>query len=173
MLKKSLVYILFTVLIALSSSCGSVSENGATSLFQTAMVSFTATTVNTTSTVTAKPNADDSATAATLAVTVTPYTGITPSSFTVRDLKYTYTQTTGGTAIIIVNGLNFDTSLKYSPILASGDIKDKLIDHGFIPGITAADQPWVFTVQATYTVVEDSSGKSKSYSVPLGTIRFI
>lgn len=169
MLKKLIILLVVSIQIFLTASCGSVSSDGATSLFQTASVSFTATTVdNVSSTVTAKPNTDDSATKATLTIIVTPYPGFIVSPFTVRDLQYTYTQTSGGVAGFTVNGANFSTNMVFTPVLASGDVKDRLVDLGFASGT-----PWIFNVQATYTVVEDNSGKTRNYSVPLGSVRFI
>lgn len=173
MLKKLLMLLAISIQILILSGCGSVSESGSTSLFQTASVSFTSSTLDSTTSVTAKPNTTDSASNATFTIVVKPYPGFTASSFTVRDLKYTYTQTSGGSAVFSVDGANFSTNLSFSPVLASGYVKDKLIDLGFDPGVTSLAQPWIFNVQTTYTVFEDNSGKSKSYSIPLGTVRFI
>lgn len=170
MLKKLMLLLIISIQTLLTASCGNVSSDGATSLFNTASVSFVSTTVSSTSTVTAKPNKDDPASKATLTVTVVPYSGFTGtiSSFTVRDMRYVYTQTSGGTATFSVPDVNYSTNLSFNPILASGFVMDKLVDLGFASGT-----PWMFNVQATYTVVEDSSGKTNNYSVPLGTLRFI
>jgi len=154
--------------------CGSVSGDGSTSLFQTGSVSFTTTTINSSSTVSAKPNSDDTATVANLTITVLAYPNFTLSPFTVRDMRYIYTQTSGGTASFSVNGsTNFTANLLFAPVLASGDVMDRLVDLGFVPGVTSQTESWIFNVQATYTVVEDNSGKTRSYSVPLGKVRFI
>lgn len=170
MLKKMLLLAAISIQIFFTASCGSVSSDGTTSLFETASVSFVSTPVSSTSTVTAKPNTDDSASSATLTITVNPYPGFigTISPFTVRDMQYAYTQTSGGTAVFSVSDVNYSPNLSFSPILASGVVMDRLVDLGFASGT-----PWVFNVQATYTVVEDYSGKKRSYSVPLGTVRFI
>lgn len=170
MLKKLMLLLTICIQIFLTASCGSVSSDGSTSLFETASVSFVSTTVSSTSTVKANPNSDDTASKATLTIKVNPYPGFVGniSPFTVRNMQYSYTQTTGGTASFVVPDVNFTTNLSFSPILASGVVMDKLIDLGFVSGT-----PWIFNVQATYTVVEDNSGKTGVYSVPLGTVRFI
>lgn len=173
MLKKLTLLFAITIPIYFISGCGGTSNSGSTSLYETSTVSFSATTVNSTSTVIPKPNIDDSATKATLTVIVTPYPNFTASPFTVRDLHYIYTQTSGGTEVFTVNGVNFSTDLIFNPVLASAYVMDKLVDLGFAPGSTSLTQPWMFNVQAVYTVVEDNSGKSKTYSVPLGTLRFV
>lgn len=171
MLKKLMMLLVIAIQIFLTASCGSVSGDGATSLFQTATVSFTALSVASTSTVTPKPNKDDPASKAALTITVVPYTGIPASPFTVRSMQYTYTQTQGGTAVYTVTDAN--AGLSFAPVLASGDIMDKLVTQGFAPNTTSLTAPWIFTVQATYTIVEDYSGKTRTYSVPLGSVRFI
>lgn len=173
MLKKLMILFVITLQIVLTTGCGDTSNNGATSLFETASVSFSSTSIDATSTVIAKPNVDDSATKATLTVIVKPYTGVTASSFTVRDFQLIYTQTTGGTAVFSEYGANFSTNLSFSPTLASAVVLDRVVDLGFVPGVTSQSQPWIFNVQATYTVVEDNGGKKSSFSVPLGRIRFI
>lgn len=168
--KRLMLLLAISIQILLIASCGSISDNGTTSLFETASVSFITTTVSSSSTISAKPNTDDSASAATLTITVVPYPGFSGaiSPFTVRSMQYVYTQTSGGSATFTVPDVNFTTNLSFKPILASGFVKDQLVDLGYTTGT-----PWTFSVQATYTVVEDYSGKTRNYSVPLGTVRFI
>lgn len=173
MFNKLMIILAISVPMLFASGCGGPSTDGATWLAETASVSFTTTTVASTSTITAKPNSNDSASTAALAITIQPYPNFTVSPFTVRDMQFTYTQIQGGTNNISVRAANFGAGLSFSPILASGDIMDQLVTLGFVPGTTSLTQPWIFSVQATYTVIEDNSGKSRSYSVPLGTVRFI
>lgn len=173
MLKKLMLLLVISIQVLLTASCGGVSNDGTTSLFETASVSFVSTPVSSTSTVSAKPNTDDSASKATLTITILPYPNFTVSPFTVRNMKYTYTQTQGGNTIFTIADTNYGAGLSFNPVLASGNIMDQLIDLGFVPGSTSLTQSWIFNVQASYTVVEDNSGKTRNYSVPLGTVRFI
>lgn len=163
---KKLILFLVLYVSTLIAGCGGASNDGSTALFETASVSFVATPLNVNATVTI-PNTDDATTVVPLKITVKAYPGATVSPFTVRNMKYTYTQIEGGTLSFFIPDVNFDTSLSFKPVLASAEVKDKVVSLGFVSGF-----PWKFNVQAIYTVVEDFSGKTHDYSVPLGSIRF-
>ena len=162
------------VLTSIMCGCGGASIEGATALFETASVTYKlASYIDTQAIVSAKPNTDTTTTAA-LTIVATPYSNATRvSSFTVRNMAYTYTQISGGTNVFTVLGPDYNPSLSFAPVLASGIVKDKIVDLGFAPGTTALTQSWVFDVKATYTVIEDYSGKMKQYTVPIGKINFV
>ncbi|MFZ4855440.1 MAG: hypothetical protein ACOYL3_03505 [Desulfuromonadaceae bacterium] len=159
--------------------CGEdVSSVGSTSVFETGTISYS--TVITSNpigaTVTVAPNAEYTTADATATITSTAFPGtLTKSDFTIRNISVTYTKTGADSFVmrryLATTPLISGGSVSIPVVLARADIKDELVDsHGFIPGGISR---WSFYANIDYDVIEDISGRSKHYSVQLGTINFL
>jgi len=179
MTRISILLLLFVSLVAITG-CGSgglgggVGGGSASSLFEDGTINYTVSPVNAvlSSTVGNAPTSADANTVSISVQSTAPNTQ-RKSPYTVKSITIKYTKMDDAKVVLT-------ETLNTSPTLASGGsisipvtiatstIKDALLKRGFLSG-----NSWNFYVNASFTVLEDYSGKSSSYSdVALGTVQF-
>lgn len=170
---RNFMCVLALISLCAIAGCGAADSGGSTALFEDGTVTYSVSPVvaNFTSIIGSTPTSDTNICIVT--PTNTAFTSsIRKSPYTIENFTVRYTKT-NDSYFFETYPLNIQPqmlsggSVAIPVIIATASAKEKFLNRGFID-----TEPWEFYVNASYTVREDYSNKTKDFQVRLGTVRF-
>lgn len=171
---RNLMCILAFVLLCAIAGCGAADSGGSTALFEDGTVTYSVSPVvaDFISTIATPVVADTNV--CTVIPSNTVFAGNTRKSpYTIENFTVKYTKVNDSFFFesyplnVQPQMLSNSSANPITVIIATARIKEVLLARGFL-----STEPWDFYVNASFTIREDYSNKTKDFQVRLGTVRF-